>query len=849
MFRPISPTSLQQVFSRQTAHCSQALAIGLCLIANSLQGLPALEPDKPIEKTLAGGEAHGYRVALNADQFLRVTVDQRGIDVAVRFAGPDGKLLAEVNVAAGTTGLEPACWIAEAAGDYRVEVAAAEKLASRGRYQLRLAELRAATEADRGRVAAQRSFMQAERLFSDNKPEPRRQAIAEYAEAAQLWRAAGDAGPLAYALFNLGDLYRRSNDYPKALDHFNQAVELWRAAGDREGEAAALNAAGVVHAAMGDDVKAIGIYNQALPLRRQTGDREGEAVTLNAIAAATARLGERRKALGIYQQALSLRRETKDRRGEAVTLNNIALSYQVLGEKRKAISHFDQALQIWRALRESQSEANTLSNLGGVYSDLGDQQKALDAYNQALALWRAARNTRSEAVTLTNVGRAYDLLGAPREALNHYNRTLPVFRGIPDRRWEAITLNFAGLAHWSAGEYPRALDAFNQALPIRRELKDPAGEGATLNNLGLVYDSLGDRQRALETYNQALAILRAAGDRQSEAKTLNNIGFVYEALGETEKSLDHHNQALKLSRDVGDRMREAKVRYGIARIESRRNRLKQSRDQIEQTIKIVESLRVKLASPELRASYRASTQQYYDLYIDVLMRLGKRRPKSGLIAEALQASEQARARSLIELLAESGAEIREGVDAQLVGRERELQEQINDKTAEQIQSFGDGKKADQVAALSLEIEQLTIELRDVQSRIRRTSPRYAAITLPQPLTVREIQRKLLDANTVLLEYSLGEERSYLWAVTKTSLRGFTLPKREEIESKARRFYELLTARNQSIPNESGQKKQARLSNADAESREVAIELSRILLRPVFTQLGNRRLLIVADGAL
>jgi len=50
----------------------------------------------------------------------------------------------------------------------------------------------------------------------------------------------------------------------------------------------------------------------------------------------------------------------------------------------------------------------------------------------------------------------------------------------------------------------------------------------------------------------------------------------------------------------------------------------------------------------------------------------------------------------------------------------------------------------------------------------------------------------------LLEYSLGEERSYLWAVTKNSFSSYELPSRAVIEAAARRCYELLTARNQQV---------------------------------------------------
>ncbi len=67
---------------------------------------------------------------------------------------------------------------------------------------------------------------------------------------------------------------------------------------------------------------------------------------------------------------------------------------------------------------------------------------------------------------------------------------------------------------------------------------------------------------------------------------------------------------------------------------------------------------------------------------------------------------------------------------------------------------------------------------------------YASLTQPQPPTLKEIQQQL-DRDTLLLEYSLGEERSFVWAVTPTSLRSYELPGREQIEKNARRVYERL----------------------------------------------------------
>ncbi len=812
------------------------------------QEAASLTSGQNIEKNLSGGETHNYQISLKAGQFIRLLAEQRGLDVKIKLASKDGKQLVEVDLASDLAATESACWIAEADATYLVAISASEKNA-RGRYALRLEGPRTPTDQDRSLFAGQQSFYQAEELFADNKPESRRKAAEKYSEAAERWRAAEFKAAEALALYNASDTYNRLREFPKALDFLNQALQLQRSANNRSAEAATLNNLGTVYSAMNDKPKAVELFNQSLALRREVKDAAGEAVTLGNLAATYSDLGERRKALEAHKQVLAMRRSANNRRGEALTLNNIGSTYLGLGEKRKAVDHFGQALKLWRALNDRASEALTLNNLGAAYSDLGDQQKALDAYNQSIRLRRAGNDTRGEAITAVNLARSYDILGASQEAITTYNQSLATLRAAKDRRWEGVTLNYLGLAHWASGEYQQALVAFEQALPIRRELKDAAGEAATLNNIGLAQDSLGDRSKALEAYNQALPLLRTVGDKQGEARTLNNIGFAHDALGNKTQALEFHEQALKLSREVGDRMREAKVRYGIARIESGRNNLRQSRSQIQEAIKIVESLRANLSSPELRASYRASVQQYYDLYIDVLMRMGKRAPKSGLVAEALQVSERARARSLIELLTEASAEIRQGVDPALVERERELHEQINEKTTEQIRLLGNRAGSSQVAELGKEIEQLNAELRTTQADIRNNSPRYAALTQPQPLTLSEIQKQILNPWSLLLEYSLGEERSYLWVVGQNSIRSYTLPKRSVIESAAKRFYESATARNQYIARESAQQKLDRIAAADAESQKAAAALSKMILAPALPLAGNKRLLIIADGAL
>ncbi|MCA1626883.1 MAG: CHAT domain-containing protein, partial [Acidobacteria bacterium] len=277
-----------------------------------------------------------------------------------------------------------------------------------------------------------------------------------------------------------------------------------------------------------------------------------------------------------------------------------------------------------------------------------------------------------------------------------------------------------------------------------------------------------------------------------------------------------------------------------------------ARTRIEEALTIVESLRTKIGSQELRSSYFATVQKYYEFYVDLLMRLHQQQPSAGYDGRALQVSERARARSLLETLAEANADIRQGVDSQLLERERALQQQLNAKAQQQTKLLSGRHTTEQAAALAKEIDALSSELQQTQAQIRQTSPRYAALTQPQPLSAQEIQAQVLDADTLLLEYALGDEKSYLWAVTPTALTSYELPKRAEIEDAARQFYALLTAGRQTETSAAPGKREVGPTlrqQAGEKSAEVASKLSRMLLGPVAGQLGKKRLLIVSDGAL
>jgi CHAT domain-containing protein len=485
--------------------------------------------------------------------------------------------------------------------------------------------------------------------------------------------------------------------------------------------------------------------------------------------------------------------------------------------------------------------------IGHMQSRLGEKQEAFDLLNRALELVRPMGD-KWEAAMLSKVGGALYEMGEKQRSLDYYREALRLYQAVNFRVGEAALLAEMGEIYGSSGQSQKALDHYKRALLLSRAVGDRQIESMALRNLGVAYDSLGQKAEALKYDEQALSLSRACGDRRAEAYTLNNLGRLYEGIESVPESVDYYQQALLLSRETQDRVAEALALFNIAGAERSRGHLAEARSRLEEALKIIESLRTKVASQELRSSYFASEHQRYDFYIDLLMQMHKQQPSEGIAADALQASERARARSLVESLSEGRADIRKGIDPALLERERLLQQALSAKADRQMRLLGGKPDKQEAEALAKEIRNLTDQYDQVRAEIKSKSPSYAALTQPQPLNLKQIQERVLDDNSLLLEYALGDERSYLWAVTKTGMTSHTLPKRVEIEKAARHLYELLIAR-QPKPEETAKQYQSRVSEADAQYWPQAATLSEMLLGPVAEQLEKKRLLIVAEGAL
>lgn len=576
---------------------------------------------------------------------------------------------------------------------------------------------------------------------------------------------------------------------------------------------------------------------------------EGEQLRLQGTA------DSKRQAIAKYEEALAFWQAVGDRRRAAETVNKIAEAHWSLNDFQKALDSYNQALSLWCAIGERRGEAATLNHLGELYAGnwyatFGEPQKALEYHQQALALFRDLDDRQGEATTLNLIGYVYALkLHERQRALEYHHQALALSRASGGRQEELSALNGIALVYYFLREHRKALEYYSQTLTLARAMGDHFKEAGALHSISGIYFSMGDYQKALESYGEVLVRYRALGKRGNEAVALRVIGLIHEKLSQPQKALHSYEQSLLIWRAKGDRTEEANTLHKIALFERNRGNLIEARRRIATALDIFESLRARLANHELRASYLAWARDYYEFDLDLRMRLHELYPDAGHEAAALQASEAVHARSLLETLAEARVDIRQGVDSVLVKRERDLQKQLNATAEGLARLLGSTHTTEDSAQAQNKLHNLLAQYQEVQTRIRATSPRYAALTQPQPLSLKEIQEQVLDEETMLLEYALGNERSFLWAVTSTTINSFVLPKRALIDSLAQRVYELLTARHQTPPGETQAQKMTRVASAEAELLKALSILSQIILGPALKFLENKRLLIVSDGAL
>ena len=713
-------------------------------------------------------------------------------------------------------------------------------------------------------------------------------AIVRWTTASRAARSAGDLSAAAWLITRVGEIRESQGRWKEAAEGYAAARGLSDSTRDPAAVSRLLAASARCSMRLNDFPGARRLYQDAARLDAGAGYEMWTAADWHSFGTVAYSQGNLDEAERYCRDALDVRerlaRDSLEVADSHHTLGNIALSR---GNLPLAEDHYNRALRIREERApDSLDVAKTLNNLGVLAWERNDLVGSEAHHRRALGIReRSAPDTVDLSGTLVNLGNIGFTRGDLRTAQTYYRRALTIDERVaPDSVEVATDLNNLGEVAWSRGDVASAHDFHARSLAIRQRLAPESLEVAnSLANLGAVFRARGDATAALAHLERALAIQeRIAPDSPSVGHSHQKLGEVAYVGGDIPRAYDHFSRALAIRQRLGqDSMDAAESLDDLGRVLRARGDLAAAADSVnrayrirerlgpqslhlagslqhlgdmavaearfsealplfERAVSIVEGQRWEVSSTDGRSLMLAQNSAAYAGLLRTHLALGD-------VASAFATAERARARSLLDLLSEARTEIRQGVDPALLERLRSLQHGLN-ATANRQARLSTERNKEQEAAINAELDAVLIRFREVQAQIRVASPRYDALTEPRPLGAREIQQQVLDKETMLLEYALGEEVSHLFAVTTASVQAFTLPARAVIEQAARRMYELLSAR-QPVPGESPGQRKARIAAADTRFPEAAAALSAIVLGPVADGLVYERLLIVADGAL
>ncbi len=547
------------------------------------------------------------------------------------------------------------------------------------------------------------------------------EAAAEYARLAEQFAREGDSQKRWKATVEQARSLFRTSRRDEAFTVIRKARELADGVVDREALAAYYHAA-FLHES--------GRLDEALEVARYARDRAERSDDAEVVKKAYGVLATVYSLMGRYEQSLAInewladhfRRVRPDARGLAEVLNELGIDYRHFGRLEDARRVYEEALAYFRREGPDRWLRIVLYNLSNVDMELGDTERSLDLRFKALDLLEGVDDPYGMGLTLDGIGKAYYQAGNLFEARKYLDRAIEV--GRESARPYVLLGGLIGLAEVEVedGHPGRARDLLVETVTTA----DESGYGfqGTVARavMARAEVDLGNPEQALRWAEESLERAGALGDPSVELQAMHARALALEALG----------------------------------------RRSEAAEQYDRTISLLESWRGRLSLGDLRMGLAESRTDVFEDAIENLMELDR-------VADAFAVAERARARLLLELLADRRAPGPEDRRGQIVRRLREKYVAAGDTSTERLR-----KEFDR------EIDALIAELESTENRARRQDPLTAASRYPRPITAAAAQKTLASPRRAVLGYFWGERDVYGWWIGADGVRGARLGRAEEL---------------------------------------------------------------------
>jgi CHAT domain-containing protein/Flp pilus assembly protein TadD len=644
----------------------------------------------------------------------------------------------------------------------------------------------------------------------------------ESAQAIDAYRRCLQKLPDAYQpMVSLARQYLRLKKNAEGEAYFKKLVA------ERPANAAAHFGLGYFYYVDGQYEAALAEYEQALLFDA----RQPQFYCEKAVALSTA--SRHQEAIATLQICLNLLAGVPSIDTEKTALGLLGTLYLRVGDNVNALTYLDKSLALARETGDWKVEEYTLAQLGQLNLSLNHYSLSLEFYQQALQTSKKLIGGGYPQRHLGSLGDVYYLLGDIENARRYLRDALELSITTEDKTNQSSVLKDLARLEASENDPTRTLELYQQALDIARRRSDILLDIETSVAMSDLQRRTQRYSSALASAQHALALARGANFLIGEGNALNSLGTIHLQINELSQSEEVFESALRVGTQYGMSHIAWQAHAGLAVINEKYGQWERAREHYEQAIKLIESVRAGLSGEEQKAGYFQDKTRVYRNLARMLMRL------QGQGAEAFYQTERARARAFSDLLVEAKVDLAQNLAPDLLKRQEETYRQLATlykKLLKERAIAAEKQNRLEIARLESEFAALDEAITAWQREVRRRDPRFAALQYPDPARLQQTQETLAPGQ-VMLAYSLGEEESYLFALSRNRYQARKLAPAKELEEQVGKLIAAITGE----PSD------------DDEWRRPAAKLYQLLIEPATpflrAQPGVRELIIVPDGAL
>ncbi len=607
--------------------------------------------------------------------------------------------------------------------------------------------------------------------------------------------------------FDSGENFLSRGDYHQSVQEFRKSLSLAEEYDFREGIVLCSTRLGLLYWNIGELKESAQFYGKALSLAERNGFESFAEESQKLLDIYTLYLegkefrasGDYQEAIRRFQSAVDLSKEIGSEAHQLKCLRQMSICYLDTSANQKYFSLNEEAFELALRLNHKKEKIRCLNNIGIYQKKVGNFAKALNCYQEALVETNIIRDSEEKSAILNNIGNIYKNMGNYSRSLQYLAKALEIDRQLNTGINVAIDLINIGEIYRERGlhnnnleDLEEALVRFNECLRFIDEQRKKVNDlnfvkmirNRTLNNIGTTYLNLKKYDYALNFFKNGYLEASKTKDFEALGMISCNIGLVHFIYGEYEKASKFFNEAINLGKKVKASNILWEAYFGLGNCYGKSDKLQKAVNCYQTSIKEIDNIRSRIFIDSFKAGFVRNKLYVYETLIECLYNSANNKLSKHRIEKIFNIMEKAKARAFLESIGESQLNIKEKLSPEMRIREKEL----SDKISSILHFLSDSNlQATQREKKFEEYNQAENEYMLFISKIRTEIPEVANMISPEPCRLDLVQKKLLDNRTAILEYFLGEHKSYLFFVSKNCSYIFLLPSGKDIQKSIRGY--------------------------------------------------------------